>query len=110
MQHQKNIWFKGIATLLMFVVLLPSAVKVFHVFENHKHEVCTEKTSNHHLHQIDFDCEFYKFKINKTLSFSTFNYTLLEVKNNHKPILSQYQFISAYQRLGIVLRGPPQFV
>ncbi len=106
----KHILLKSLALILVVTVLLPVTVKAMHVFENHKHDVCTEKTSDHHLHQIDLDCEFYKIKLNNSLSFSVFSYTLLEVKNNHKPILSQYQFISSYQRLGIVLRGPPQFV
>ena len=106
----KHILTKSLALLLVVTVLLPATVKAMHVFENHKHEVCTEKTSDHHLHQIDVDCDFYKIKLNNSLSFSVFSYTLLEVKNNHKPILSQYQFISSYQRLGIVLRGPPQIV
>ena len=106
----KHIISKSLALILVVTVLLPATVKALHVFENHKHEVCTDKTSDHHLHQLDVDCDFYKIKLNNSLSFSVFSYTLLEVKNNHKPIHSQYQFISSYQRLGIVLRGPPQFV
>ena len=106
----KHILLKSLAIIIVVTVLLPATVKAMHVFENHKHDVCTEKTSDHHLHQIDVDCDFYKIKLNNSLSFSVFSYTLLKVKNNHKPILSQYQFISSYQRLGIVLRGPPQFV
>ena len=110
MRTFKHILLKSLALILVVTVLLPATVKAMHVFEDHKHDVCTEKTSDHHLHQIDVDCEFYKIKLNNSLSFSVFSYTLIEIKNNHKPFLSQYQFISSYQRLGIVLRGPPQFV
>ena len=107
---KEHIILKLAVIFLTAILVFPSIVKLSHSFENHKHEVCTEKTSDHHLHQIDVDCDFYKIKLNNSLSFSVFSYTLLKVKNNHKPILSQYQFISSYQRLGIELRGPPQFV
>ena len=49
-----------------------------------------KKTSDHHLHQVDVDCEFYKFKLNNTyyhlptsfdISFNDNFYSALNVIN-----------------------------
>jgi len=39
-QIQEHILFKCITILLIVTLLTPSMVKVGHVFENHKHDVC----------------------------------------------------------------------
>lgn len=109
MKQQQHIAFKFIALVILLAVLLPSAVKFTHVLENHKHEVCTDHSSIH-MHEIDVECEFYKFKINPVFSF---NFELITFKKPQKKqhlITSQYHFISAYQKLGFALRGPPQLI
>ena len=51
--------FSGISLILSFVLLVPSAVKFLHIFENHQHETCLGEHTTH-LHKVDKDCEFYK--------------------------------------------------
>ena len=105
----QHILFKSTAILLFVVVLFPSAVKFAHVFENHKHEICNNP-SDSHFHEIDIDCEFYKFKLNNTFSF-VFNDVIIPIlQNNHKKIDNQYFFISSYQSIGVALRGPPSTI
>ncbi|MGB6268565.1 MAG: hypothetical protein WBF67_06085 [Olleya sp.] len=109
MKTQQNIFIKIASVVLLLAVLLPSAVKFAHVLEQHKHEVCTDNSSTH-MHEMDLDCEFYKFKINPVFSFKI-DYSALETPiQNYLKITSQYHFISTYQKLGIALRGPPQLV
>ena len=107
---QEHSIFKLITIILIVSILIPSIVKIGHVFENHKHDVCTDNLSQTHLHTLDLDCEFYKFKINKPFVFNTATPRLVSVENNHKTHTSQYHFISHYQRLSFALRGPPQLV
>ncbi len=101
--------FKCTATLLLLVVLLPSAIKFAHIFENHKHEVCNNPTDTH-FHEVDIDCEFYKFKLNTVFSFKALNSEIFTFKDHYKIIDSQYQFVSDFQRLPFALRGPPYLI
>ncbi|AUC83645.1 hypothetical protein CW733_03880 [Lacinutrix sp. Bg11-31] len=95
--------------LLLFAVVLPSVVKFAHIFENHKHEVCTNP-SDSHFHEVEVDCEFYKFKLNTVFAFEAIPSEVIIVENNHKITKSQYHFISDFQRLPFSLRGPPQLI
>jgi len=107
---REHIIFKTFTILLVVVLLAPTFVKVAHVFENHKHDVCTDNFQQTHLHSLDLDCEFYKFKVNNNFTFNPISFDLFSNENNHKVTNSQYQFLSEYQRLSFALRGPPQLV
>lgn len=110
MQHFKqHISIKILAIALVLAVAIPTIVKFAHIFEDHKHEVCTGEKETH-IHEIDLDCEFYKFKLNHVFSVNFNNYVFLSIEDNFKISSSQYQFISDYQRLPFSLRGPPQLV
>lgn len=93
----------------MIALLTPSFVKLNHVFENHKHEVCLDYTKTH-MHEFDVDCEFYKFKLNKQFYVGFQNFELIPDDDNFQLIISQYQSVSKYQRLQFALRGPPSLV
>lgn len=103
---KQHIGFKVTTTLLMVTLLVPTMQKFAHAFSNHKHEVCTGVNGTH-IHNFDVECEFYKFKINSSFTFTSQSYNILEFKDNHSPIISQYYFISDYQKLPFSLRGPP---
>lgn len=97
------------ALLLVVSLLLPVSLKFAHAFEGHKHEVCTSKNTKH-IHQIDHDCEFHKFKHNNLLTFVTQNYSIAEISSPRTEIPAYYQFLSTYQKLHFKLRGPPQLI
>ena len=107
MNHIKqHIIFKIITLLLVVSLLIPTVVKFTHIFSHHEHEVCLgEKTT--HLHELDLDCSFYKFKLNNNVTFSFFNVDLISPQEEQFEILSLYSFLSKYQRLHFSLRGPP---
>ena len=101
-----NNWIKVVCILLPLLILLPTIVKLNHVFETHKHEVCKGK-SNSHLHALDLDCEFYKFKLNKTY-YSHLTY--FELANN-KILTQKIEYVNTVNsnntHLTYFLRGPP---
>ena len=106
---KQHIVYRVLALLLIVAITIPSVVKLAHIFENHKHQVCTGESTTH-IHSIDVSCEFYKFKLNNAFSFTFNSLELFSVENNHSIIVSKYNFISDYQRLPFSLRGPPQLV
>jgi len=93
----------------MVALLTPSAVKLAHVFENHEHSVCDTPLSSH-FHELDWDCEFYKFKLNNQFKVSKFAVEFIEPKINTVMIISYYEIINVYQKSKIYLRGPPALV
>lgn len=106
MKTVKNITFKLVATILLAAVLLPSAIKLEHVFENHKHEVCLD-ISTQHFHEIDLECEFYKFKLN-TDYHTLFNYEETITEALYLQSISTFYFyLNNHQQLPFSLRGPP---
>ena len=103
--------FKTLAIVLVCAVLFPSVVKLSHVYNHHEHFVCTDDVDHStHLHQIDIDCEFYKFKLNNhfyaELAYS--NNTSHEIYN--KTNLSYYIFLRTHQQHTSHLRDPPHTV
>ena len=104
---KEHIVFKLFAFCLAIVLFVPVTVKLIHVFEHHKHIVCNGDNSTH-IHQVDVDCYFHDFHLNNNF-LSPENTIELFVENCNLPeIISQYHFISDYQRLQFSLRGPPQ--
>jgi len=105
-RYKESIIFKSLIITLVITLLVPSFVKLAHAFENHEHEICVTPQKEH-LHEYNVDCEFYKFKTNPQVAI-VFDYSeSLNIKDIATPIVSQYQFISNYQRLSFSLRGPP---
>ncbi|MBD0835920.1 hypothetical protein [Aestuariibaculum suncheonense] len=98
-----------VALLLAVSLLYPAVTKFAHLFANHEHDICKgEKTT--HLHELNTDCDFYKYQVHHQYAFSLFEYHIFSTKEQSPEIVSQYQFLSDYQRLQIALRGPPALV
>ena len=106
---KSHIAFKILTMLLVVLLWVPSAVKLAHVFEHHKHEICQGGDSTH-IHSVDLDCEFQKFQINTSYTLSKIVFEIFQLKENSKAIESQYIFLSNYQSLHFSLRGPPSLV
>lgn len=104
---KKHIAFKFLAFSLALTLLTPTFVKFNHIFAHHKHDICSGEKSTH-LHELNKDCDFYKFHLSTIYTFSYFEFQLFIPKEKTSSIVSQYQFISKYQRLQVALRGPPQ--
>ena len=107
--YSSNIWFKCFALLLVMTLSLPSAIKLAHTFEDHdhRHEVCINASSMH-LHSLDLDCEFSKFKTSNSEDLPNFDYDLtyeeLRINRFNNGL---YHFSYNHRQLPFSLRGPP---
>jgi type III secretory pathway component EscR len=108
-QIKEHIIFKALALSLALIVLAPVAVKFAHVFSHHNHKVCQDNSTTH-FHEIDVDCNFYKFKLNNNTPLVFTDYDFFIPKKEHSEIISHYFFLSKYQQLHVSLRGPPALV
>lgn len=102
-------FFKVLAVTLTLAVLLPSAVKLSHVFNHHEHEVCSndDVNTNTHFHELDLDCEFYKFKLNTNYYFNVEITEISSQANFYKLNSDFYLYLRAHEQDTSYLRGPP---
>jgi len=104
-----HIGFKISLIALIVTLLGPSFVKLAHAFETHKHEVCKTPQKSHY-HELDLDCEFYKFKLSHAFNFQPEDFSLeitkriLYVDNFYKAFYNNLQLQQPS------LRGPPQLI
>ena len=100
---------KAFSLVLVLAVLLPYGVKLSHVFDHHQHEVCTEDSNaaNTHFHELDLDCEFYKFKLNTNFYALNSANDSVEDQNLNKTQSCLYIFLRTHQQDTSFLRGPP---
>lgn len=106
LQIKEHIISKVVVVLLTIVLVTPLFVKLNHLFEDHKHEVCKTPYTNH-FHKLEIDCQFYDFKLNTEFNYSFASIEIPVLKKATESIKSQYFFLSDYQQLQFSLRGPP---
>ncbi|WP_033958177.1 hypothetical protein [Psychroserpens jangbogonensis] len=104
--YKQHIAFRIATVFIVLCLVLPSVVKFSHTFSDHEHEVCLGENQSH-FHEIDSDCDFYKFKINHQTTFSVLKFIPIQVNDNREVIASKYLFLSSFQKLHFSLRGPP---
>jgi len=104
-----HIGFKISLVILIIALLVPSFVKLAHAFEMHKHEVCKTPQKSHY-HELDLDCEFYKFKLNNALNFQPKEYSFLTTDQIHQVDNFYKSFYNNLQIEQTSLRGPPQLI
>jgi len=110
MQYFKeHIVFKTLTLLLAVTLLVPSVVKLAHIFEHHKHEVC-KGGDNTHIHKVELDCEFSKFNINTHYLFYSSYTALIKLILHNKIQPLTYKFLNNHRPLSFSLRGPPVLV
>lgn len=107
---KQHITFKTFAFALALILLVPTVVKFNHIFAHHKHDICLGEKTTAHLHEQNTDCDFYKFKLTHVYTHTFLEFNLFESKEPTLSSVSQYHFISKYQRLQIALRGPPALI
>ena len=102
----KSSWVKiFIPTFLTFILLLPYGGSFLHLFEDHEHKTCDISTV--HFHEIDFDCDVFKYFFTPKIEVSnSIRYQHSIIFDNLKFSLSSKLFfespINSY-----LLRGPP---
>ena len=106
-EFKTHLAVKLLCVALVATLFTPSVTKFAHIFAHHEHKLCVAEGTTH-IHQVDLDCEFYKFQINKNFTLQDVSVNLFVEKNIYQNITSQYIFVSDYQKLHFSLRGPPQ--
>lgn len=106
---KEHIIFRILSLALALTLLLPSAVKVTHAFNHHKHETCLGKSTTH-LHKLDLDCKFYDFKITHQFLLFDFDFKIFIPNSSDYKDNIYYSFLGTYQQLHYSLRGPPNYV
>ncbi len=97
--------------MLSLSVLLPSVVKLSHVFNHHEHEVCENDDNGYtHFHEADLDCDFYKFKLNTNYYSGIYSKDTLIQKDYNKIESCFYIYLRTHQQDTSFLRGPPFLV
>ena len=107
--YKQHIIHKVFTLILVASLLLPSAIKLNHAFEDHKHEVCITNSIDH-FHELDLDCEFYKFNSTNQFHFiSNYNNYFFKLDSESESF-SFYSLINDNKPLRFSLRGPPYFL
>jgi hypothetical protein len=106
---KEHIAFKMLTLMLALSLLAPSVTKFAHIFAHHKHDICKGKKSVH-LHEINSDCDFYKFKLSNSYCLFFSNIELLSHTYIFKISDSLYVFLNNHRQLSFSLRGPPVLV
>ncbi len=92
--------------LLVLCILAPTALKLSHAIYEHESLQCAEPGAVH-VHEIELDCDFQKFKLSTQyysvpVNFENQAVTVELIKNS-----DFYTFLNNYQKLPFALRGPP---
>ena len=104
-----HIGFKISLLVLIAALLVPSFVKLAHAFESHQHEVCKTPQKSH-FHELDLDCEFYKFKLSNAFHCQFKDYYLASTSLTTTVNNLYTSSYSNFQVQQISLRGPPQLI
>lgn len=99
--------YKIITVILVLTLLIPSVVKLSHLWTHLHHEVCNGEPETH-LHTADLDCSFYNFQLSTPFTLPTITYEFFQSEDNHPIFACYYSFLSEFQQLHVSLRGPPQ--
>lgn len=105
-ENANHISFRILALTLVFAILTPAIVKFSHGFQNHEHEVCIGESTSH-LHKIDIECDFYKFKLSPQFNFTPSTFETISKVETQKQDTSYYFFLRTHQQNSFRLRGPP---
>ena len=94
-----------VAIILMASLLGPYFVKVSHALNEHEEFHCISKEL--HVHAVEFDCDFEHYQLS-SLYYPEFDYPqFIQLTPITEAIINNYYFLSKYQQLHFVLRGPP---
>ena len=97
---------KIVVLILSATLVLPLFVKLDHIFEDHKHEVCITPFTNH-FHEFEIDCDFHKFN-SVTQYFIEYEYSNEEYSEfKNKDSFSKYFLLNSHRQLSFSLRAPP---
>ena len=93
----------------MLAMMTPTAMKISHTLESHKHEVCKSKSLDH-FHEYEYDCEFSKFNLSPQY-FVDFEQESLAIRNQTFKKYYSYNSVHTSEPFRYFSqRGPPSLV
>lgn len=98
-----------VSLTLIATILAPSFVKLSHAIFEHQELTCVD-TSISHVHEVEFDCEFQKFKLSPQTLIEFPEITKISTIEIDNQSYDRYVFLSYFQELPFALRGPPSVV
>jgi hypothetical protein len=104
--YKLHITLRITTIIIVACLLLPTGIKISHVFSHHEHEVCIGENQSH-FHEIDMDCEFYKFNLNNNFYFKVVDYSIDFKIKTQTVNVKNYVYLKDHQYLSTYLRGPP---
>ncbi|TDS20815.1 hypothetical protein DFQ03_0068 [Maribacter caenipelagi] len=100
-----HIIYPMIAVLLLAGLLGPYFMKISHALNEHEEFHCISKEL--HIHSVEFDCDFEHYHL-ASFFYPDFDYPeFIALTPITEAIINNYHFLSKYQQLHFVLRGPP---
>ena len=87
-------------------MLIPFGLQFAHAFESHEHLHCNT-IYQEHLHEHEFDCKVFHYKINTNSSSLSSAYELVNVEVYDKKIANSNSYIPSRKILCESPRGPP---
>lgn len=107
---KQHLVYRVSALVLAFAFLLPLAVNFIHNIEHeHQYELC-DNPNETHLHKLEKDCDYCKFKLNQNHHSIETNLELVRVVISTAPIYTSYSYQHNYQHVSFSLRAPPVLV
>ena len=95
-----------VAIILLVGLMGPYFVKIAHALYEHEELHCVSK-GKLHIHEVEYDCDFEHYHLS-SLYYPEFDCPeLITPAPITETITNNYYFLSKYQQLHFVLRGPP---
>ena len=95
-----------LSIVLIAAILAPTVIKLSHAIFEHENIECLDVITDH-VHKIELDCDFQKFKFSAQTYSIFIDYTIIESFEVSIKNINKYSFLSKYQKLHFSLRGPP---
>ncbi|SNR48214.1 hypothetical protein SAMN04488009_2098 [Maribacter sedimenticola] len=95
-----------VAIILLVGLLGPYFVKISHAMHEHENVQCVMK-GELHIHAVEFNCDFEHYHLSTFFNPEFDCPNFIAPSTITKVITNNYYFLSKYQQLHFVLRGPP---
>ncbi len=98
--------FSLVSICIIGCLFTPYIIKINHGLLTHEDTICVAK-GDLHIHEIEFDCDFYKYQISSLFYIGLVKPKLIQLAASSEKLTNHYVFTSKFQKLHFVLRGPP---
>ena len=107
--YKQHIAFRIATIIIVLCLVLPSVVKFSHTFSDHEHEICLGENQSH-FHEIDMDCEFYKFNLSNSFFVKIDDFKFNFIVPSQLLNTKYHTYLISHQQLHTYLRGPPSLM